>query len=47
MQQWEATGDCRPHQQKALAEHEAEVQALVVADPDISDTAETVRWWRG
>jgi transposase len=38
MQQWEATGDCCPYQQKALAEHEAEVRALLVADPDISVT---------
>jgi transposase len=47
MQQWKATGDYRPrkfggHKKHALADHEAEVRALVAADPDLTVTE---LWW--
>jgi transposase len=43
MQQWKTTGDCRPrkfggHKRPALADHEAEVRALVEAEPDLTVT---------
>ena len=43
LQQWQATGDCRPrdfggHKPYALANHEAEVRALVAAHPDLTVT---------
>jgi transposase len=43
LQQWEATGDCRPrdfggHKPYALAAYEAEVRALVAAQPDLTVT---------
>jgi transposase len=43
VRQWYATGDCRPrdfggHKRYALADHEAEVRALVTAHPDLTIT---------
>jgi putative transposase len=43
LQQWQTTGDCRPrgfggHKRYALADHEAEVRALVAAQPDLTVT---------